>query len=293
MIAPGPAIARLAAIRMVGFSLAAGVSCTSPDDGGDRAIARAYDHLLLWSDLRQVVPLEMNAADSAELAQRFVQGWLRQQVLLHLAESNLNAEGADLEGQLEDYRRSLVIFNYEQALVDQKLDTAITDAEIVQYYEAHKANFELKDDLIRARWFNVNEPDKRVLRKMEERFLGGKGEQMRELEIWLAQLGVSITDRSGTWIPSADLRAEVPMNDTEAREMIARNGKRVFKATQGAWFVEILEHRDRNSESPVDLVRQDIRSILLNQRKLELIEGIRESAFQQALEHAEVEQMVH
>jgi hypothetical protein len=40
-------------------------------------------------------------------------------------------------------------------------------------------------------------------------------------------------------------------------------------------------------------VRQDIRSILLNQRKLELIEGIRESAFQQALEHAEVEQMVH
>lgn len=277
------------AIGMAGIAAACSLSCTPPEDPADRPIARAYDQILNWSDLRQVIPMEADPQDSIALAQRFIDNWLRQQAVLHMAERNLSNEGIDLESQLEDYRRSLVIFNYEQALVEQKLDTLVTDQDIQAYFEAHKSNFELKDNIVRARWFKVNEPDKRVVRKMEERFMGGKNDQLHELELWLAQLGVSITDRSGTWTPWSEILQEVPFEGNEAEGIVARNGKGVVKQGTASWFVEVLEHRDRNSVSPLSLVRQDIRSILLNQRKLQLIETMRETVYKDALDHEDLE----
>jgi hypothetical protein len=265
------------------------IACAAPDGPSDEPMARAYDKVLHWSDLRKVIPMDANEEDSAVLAQRYMESWMQQEVFLRMAESNLSADRMDLEEQLENYRRSLVIFNYEQALVDQKLDVHVSEEAVMAYYEAHRSNFELKDNIVRARWFKVNEPDKRVIRKMEERFLGGNSEQRHELELWLARSGVTITDRSDSWTPFAQLLAEVPLSEADGELLLNKNGSKVLKEGNAAWFVEILDHRSRNSVSPLDLVRQDIRSILLNQRKLQLIESMRRNVYKQALDKNDVE----
>lgn len=262
-------------------------SCSNSDEGTDRSVARAFDQVLRWSDLRQVIPLDVTAADSAALAQQYVQAWLRQQVVLRTATANQREGDLDMEAQLEDYRRSLIIFNYEQALVHQKLDTGITLGTIQSYYDAHRTDFELKDDIIRARWFKVNEPDKRLLRRMEQRFKSGGGEDLHEVELWLARSGVSIVDRSTLWVPMSELRAEFPWSAIAERPI--RDGKEVLVQDGASWFVEILEHRSRNDTSPLELVRQDIRAILLNQRKLELIEDMRRDLYEQAVKNNDVE----
>ena len=119
--------------------------------------------------------------------------------------------------------------------------------------------------------------------------MGGNSEQRHELELWLARSGVTITDRSDSWTPFTQLLAEVPLSEAEAGSLLIKNGSKVLKEGNTAWFVEILEHRSRNSVSPLDLVRQDIRSILLNQRKLQLIESMRRNVYKQALDKNEVE----
>jgi len=280
---------RAAAIGVFGVALVFVVSCAAPEDSADRVLARAYEDELRWSDLRQIVPLDATAEDSIALAQRYINNWVQQHVVLHMAESNLPEGRLDLDEQMEDYRRSLLIFNYEQALVEQKLDTSFSDAEIQGYYDQHKANFELKDNIVRARWFKVNEPDDRVVRKMGERFMDGSSDKMREVELWLAELGVTITDRSLGWAPWAELEAEVPLGERESSALLEGNGKRVIKDGGAAWFVEVLDHRDKSSISPLELVRQDIRSILLNQRKLKLIETMRVNVYKQAQENNDVE----
>jgi hypothetical protein len=277
---------------MIGSAVLAAVcsfSCSTPDDNADKPVARAFDEVLHWSDLRKVVPMDATAEDSTVLAQRYIESWMQQEVFLQMAESNLSADRLDLDEQLEKYRRDLVIFNYEQALVDQKLDMNVTEEEIVSYYEGHRSNFELKDNIVRARWFKVNEPDKRVIRKMEERFLSGNSEKRHELELWLAGSGVTITDRSSNWTPYAQLLADVPLSAVEAEALLHSHGSKVLKEGSAAWFVEIIDHQGRNSVSPLDLVRQDIRSILLNQRKLQLIEGMRRNVYKQALDNEDVE----
>jgi hypothetical protein len=279
------------AIRIAGLAAACCISCTSAEDPGDRPVARAYQQVLHWSDLRQVIPLDAAPEDSVALAKRFIDGWIRQQVVMHVAEQNRSEDAPDMDALLEDYRRSLVIFNYEQALVEQKLDTSVSAAEIQAYYESDQANFELKEDIVRARWFKVNEPEIRVLRKMEERFLSGDQTKMREVEIWLAQRGVSIVDRTANWTSGSELRAELALPEgLDLRTLTT--GRQVTKEVSAAWFLEVVEHRNGTSPAPIEMVEQDIRSVLLNKRKLQLIATMRDEVYRQAVENKDVEQYV-
>ena len=261
--------------------------CGGTADADDPPIARAFDQQLHWSDLRQVVPVDMAPEDSAAMAQAYVNNWLYQQVELHHAEVNLAASQKQFETELKDYRNSLLLFAYEQAIVRQKLDTVIRNDEIEKYYTDNSANFELREDILKARWFRLDDEEKRSLKKMESRFLGGKAEDMREIEIMLAQRSIAITDRSTVWRSLTELRNEVPI---ETVPPIGANGQRITVHNWStAWFVDILELRAHQTASPIELVRQDIRTILLNQRKLQLIERMREDLYREALAAKDIE----
>jgi hypothetical protein len=50
-----------------------------------------------------------------------------------------------------------------------------------------------------------------------------------------------------------------------------------------------LEHRDRNTPAPVELVANDIRAIIMNKRKLRLIATMREDLYRDAVENGHIE----
>ncbi len=262
-------------------------SCATDTDTDDPIVARAYDQQLRWSDLRQMVPMEASPEDSAAMAQAFVNNWLHQQVEMHQAELNLAASQKDFEAELRDYRNSLLLFAYEEALVRQRLDTVILNSELETYYQANNAIFDLKDDILRVRWFKVQDEDRKALKRLEDRFMSGNAEQMREVEIQLAEMGVTITDRSQMWTTLAELRNEVPVEDLpvvgpEGRRTLVKNGSTT-------WFLDILELRPLHGAAPIELVRQEIRTTVLNQRKLQLIERMREDLFREATNTKDVE----
>lgn len=264
--------------------------CIPESDPLDPPVARAYGQQLFWSDLRQVVPLDASDEDSAGIARAYMNNWLRQQVLLRKAEENLGAQQQDFEARLRDYRNSLLIFEYEQALVDQKLDTALSRSEIEEYYERNRGNFELKDNILLLRWFKVRESDKRTLKRLDEHFMSGDPERMREVELWLAQRNVPIVDRSSQWTTFNELRTEIPVWAVQEPGPRLREGRMVLRDLEGAFFIDILELRLKDSVSPLSVVEQDIRSILINQRKLKLLESMREDVYKeaQAKDHVEV-----
>ncbi len=262
--------------------------CGNDMDAEDPPVARAYDQYLRWSDLRQVVPMEASPEDSAAMAQAFTNNWLHQQVELHQAEVNLAASQKEFESELRDYRNSLLLFAYEEALVRQRLDTVIPAAELEAYYKANGASFDLKDDILRVRWFKVQDEDRRTLKRMEDRFLSGQADQMRDVEIQLAERGITINDRSGIWTTMSELRNEVPLEELpavngEGRRVLVRNGTTT-------WFLDILELRPRHGPAPIELVRQDIRTTILNQRKLFLIEQMRKDLYLEATRTKDVEE---
>ncbi len=264
-------------------------ACGMPQEvSEDPPVAEVFAEKLYRSDLVRMIPPGVGREDSVALTKQFIDSWARERVLLHKAEENLSNAQKDVEQRLRDYRESLIIYAYEEALVRQKLDTNISGAEIEAYYTANEKNFELKDNIVRARWFKLRETDKRVLKKVEELWRSDQPEKFHDLEVLLAQRGSVINDTREAWMAFSELQQLVPLRPDNPTDWIPRQHKVMVKDSVGTYFVDLIEHRLKDSVSPLDLVRAEIRSILINQRKLQLIERMRKDLYEDALASKDV-----
>lgn len=233
--------------------------------------------------------MESTPEDSMALAKQYIDNWLRDRVLMFNAEQNLSLAQKDVEAELQAYRRSLILHAYEQALIDEKLDTAVSVSEVEQYYLGNEKNFVLKDDIVRVRWFKVREDDRRTLERIEDLWRSDDQQKLRELEIWRAQRGIGITDTGDDWIDFNELLKEVPIETANPTDFLAHAQKIVVKDSVNTYFVDLLEHRLRTATAPLQRVAPSIRAIIINQRKLRLLEGMRNDLYDHARANKDVE----
>ena len=55
------------------------------------------------------------------------------------------------------------------------------------------------------------------------------------------------------------------------------------------YFLRLLEYKISNEVSPLEFIRDDIRNIIINKRKLAIKEALQESVYKQARENGEFE----
>lgn len=274
------------------------LACTTPEDPTDPPVAHAYGQHLRRSDIRVLIPMDATAEDSAARAATIIDGWLHEQALLHRAEKNLSEADKDFEARLRDYRNDLIVYAYERAMVEQKLDTVIDDGEVRAYYEANPGNFELKDHIVRARWFRIRETDARALRKVEAWFRSTDPAQRHELELWLAQRGIVVHEPAPSttgdttaqgWMRFSELLQQVPLRTHDPVAFLEGNNRlHTVNDSAGTCFVEILEHRLSSSVSPLPMVAATIRAVLLEQRKQLFLQKLREDLYKQAIANDEI-----
>ena len=115
-------------------------SCQNSKNGsGDKVVATIYDKVLYQSDLQSVLYEGISVNDSLFRTKAFIDSWIRRQLLIHQAENNIDKSELDFSRQIEDYRTSLIIYKYESLLIEQNLDTVVSEDEIAKYIEENSA----------------------------------------------------------------------------------------------------------------------------------------------------------
>ena len=97
-------------------------------------------------DLTILLPQNINKIDSQLLVKSYIQDWAIKKLLLKKAENNSSLETVNqIDDLVKDYKESLLINNYKEQLVKQKLDTIVTEKELEAYYLLNKENFKLNE----------------------------------------------------------------------------------------------------------------------------------------------------
>ncbi len=139
-------------------------SCQNSRNGnGDKIVATVYDKILYQSDLQDVLYEGISFNDSLVRTKAFIDKWIRRQLLIHQAENTIDKSELDFSRQMEDYRNSLIIYKYESMLVEQNLDTVISDEEIEKYL---KDNSPIEMDSVSVRNILLNMRRKELIEKM-------------------------------------------------------------------------------------------------------------------------------
>jgi hypothetical protein len=250
-------------------------------------IARAFDKILYISDLKTIVPKGLPHNDSVTIITNYVNNWLKQQVVLKKAEDNLTEKQKDVSHNLEEYRNSLITYIYESELIRQKLDTVVSENEIVSYYNDQQANFLLKDNIIKASYLIVplSAP------KLDKVRLWYKSDSPKDSALLLDychQFARDYYTGGDEWLLFDDLLKKIPIK-TYDKEAYLRNNRFIeIEDTSGIYFINIRGFKIKESVSPLSFEKENIRALIINKRKLELIDAMEKATFNDALRNNKI-----
>jgi hypothetical protein len=264
-------------------------ACKPKKEIPENAIARVNETYLNADVVRGIIPAGSKPEDSTALAKQFINNWIREQLMLSKAEQNLTDEQKNVEKQLADYRSSLISYIYQRELVNQKLDTVVTPEAIEEYYNNNKSNFELKDNIIKVIYIKV---DKKAP-KLDKLRLLYKSEQAKDkeaLEAYCKQYAQNFFLDENSWLLFNDLIKEIPIQPNYNQELFLQNNRFIeLGDSTSLYFVNIKGVKIKNSLSPLAFEKENIKNIILNKRKLDLINSMKDEVFNEALTKKEFE----
>ncbi|HLU84970.1 MAG TPA: hypothetical protein VKZ45_05825 [Vicingaceae bacterium] len=243
------------------------------------------EYKLYQKELDNLVLKGISAEDSAIIVNNFIENWIKEKLVLQKAELNLDQNQQDFKKQLEDYRTTLLIYTYEKELIKQKLDTSVTDAEIKAYFDNHPENFVLTNDIVRAQFIKVpaNAPKIPRLKKI---FTSTKEKDIKEVRDYAHQYAEKFYFNTEQWITVDDLKKEFPLHEKE--KVVDAKSNILMEDSLAHYFVKVDEILRKGDLAPLEFEKENIKNIIINKRKLNLLRKLKNDLYQQAISSKKV-----
>jgi len=252
----------------------------------EKPVARVGEVYLYPSEIKELFSTKTTPNDSILILKNYVDKWVKKQLLLQKAELNLTEDQKDVSNQIDEYRSSLLIFKYEQSLILQKLDTVITQEEIEAYYNENPSNFILDRNLVKALFVKLprSTPDVDQFRRL---YVSDKEEDMQQLENYCYQYATQFDFFNDSWVNFTLIQAELPQKVWSPEKSLKWYKRIEQKDSVYNYFVYIRDNRVEGETAPIDYVADNIKSIIMNKRKVKFITDMENDIFNDALSKGE------
>jgi len=244
------------------------------------AIARVNDSYLYASEIEEIVPNDASPEDSLLIVNNFIQKWIKEQLVLDKAELNLKPEHRDFEKQLEDYRKTLIIYSYENQLINEILDTNVSIDEIAAFYTENNEIFILKNDIVKVRFLKVNKNAPNI-KKITKFYKSSKPEEVEKLKELAHQYAEKFHLDEEEWVLFDEIKKEIS-NATLTSDFLRNNKSTVQEDSLSMYFIHFLDYKLEKDVSPLSFEKENIKNMIINKRKIKLLTQLKNDLYEQA-----------
>ena len=194
------------------------------------------------------------------------------------AERNIPKE-LNLEQLVNDYRKSLIRYNYEKILVDNYQDSTVTPDELAAYYEKNKSQYPLKYTIIRCLYFKIDGKDKNLNKLRKEMAMDQL--DVSAIQALGDQANIQFTDTM-KWYRALDILEQIPGDRLRIRDL--EPGKSFDVSDSGFHYViRIIDRVKENDLAPVTFIQDQLTKLILHQKRFKYLENITQELYDQEL----------
>jgi len=255
---------------------------TFEEDDQVKPIARVNDIYLYPEDLSGLIPKDLSPEDSTNRMTQMVNSWIRKQLVISEANTRLSLDEAELERRLLDYKYALMIHEFEEQYVNRELNKNVTANEINQYYEDHIDNFRLNQNIIKGIFVQLPKeaPDIRGFKRLLN---SNDVSRYEELVSYCHSYSKKAHLGDSSWVYFEQLVVNTPLQTIEDKgDFLKRNRYYEIQDEENMYFLKITEYRLINEISPVEFVWDEIEKIILNKRKIKLVDELEDEIYERA-----------
>ena len=267
------------------FVLACNTSAPDPDTPKPVLLAQVFDYKLYFDDIRDLIQGYSNAEDSIQQVRNLTEHWVRDRLILVEAEKKFPKE-VNMNKLLEDYRQSLLRHFFEQRIIEERLDTVITESDLLRYYEANKEQHRLETGILRGFYFKIAKPENRSDRILQW-WKTFPQEHYEDVISYAAQRAKTNWPDSSKWHEMHMLVQLFPEGTLSPSGI--RSNQRILREDRDYIYLlyplEVYYERDI---APLSTVRSQAARYIIHQRELELLERIKKEIYDRDIQNAQV-----
>lgn len=233
-------------------------------DSNRTPVVATAGHILYLDEIQAAMPLYLSKEDSIRAAEAFIDQWIKQNLLYEAAEKNLQ-ESSDIQKMVEDYRQALMVYEYQEQVLLEKLKTEVSDQDIADYYEANKQRFLSSRNLIKGIFIKVPvhssnlKSIKNLYRKKDEASL-------EQLDLLCLQHADIYENFSSDWMSFDDVMDHIPSEIDQSKLLKSKDFLEV-EDEHYCYLLRIDEYLLSGNPEPLEFVSHRIKNIIINSHK--------------------------
>lgn len=252
-------------------------------------VARVNNAYLYKDELAGIVAAGTTKEDSTVRVESYINSWVRKQLLIQEAARKIDINEAEVERKILDYRFSLIAYEYQAFYVKQNLDTVISNSEIENYYKENIDNFILKQNIVQATFIKVPKTAPRT-NKVKDLIYSQKEKDEKELKSYCLSFSTAYHLSDSTWMAFDELVKNSPLVEIPNKIQFLKAYPYYETSDDGyLYFLKVDKYRISDNISPLEFVKDDIRNIILNKRKVELAKKLEDDVYNSAVSEKEFE----
>jgi len=257
------------------------VACSSSKD--EIPLAKVGNKTLYYSDLMLDLPEDISAKDSTVIVQSEIRQWILSELMLSEANNYLNEQEKDISRQIEEYRKTLLIFEFEKKWVLNHIDTMVTDDEISSFYNSNTYDFELKTNILKLRFVKMEISKSNALKEQVKRLLfSTNSKDLPVLERICNEHAENFFLDDSVWLMYDDVIKEIPFGNVLQKGSTLTSKRFELSDANYEYFVLVKEIKIKDEMSPLAYEKENIKMIILQQRKIFLLDSLQQQIYSSA-----------
>ena len=266
------------------------LSCNKREEvkyvSGKTPLVELDGNVLYQEDLLQVLPVDISEADSAQFANRYIENWLSELLLYQNAERNVR-DDKQIEELVENYRRSLIVHEYQQLLIEQKIEQDITMQEIETFYNDNKNLFVLEEPILKGLFIKLplSAPNQNSIMKL---YRLRDDESYDEIEKYCIRNAPYYEFFYDYWHSVSDIEILLPFMEVSLQDYLNKNDYLEIKDDEFLYLLNVSEYLPKGSVAPIEQVENRIKRLLINNKAVSYIQKIKKDLYNSAIENNRV-----
>jgi len=256
-------------IPFTAIALCALASCrshTAPDERD--MLVKVGSATLTRQDLQKAMPFGLKPEDSTKFAKAFISGWIENEIIDDLAQSNIH-DTREIDEMVADYRRQLIMREYRRRMFEQNDNTAPSADEIKAYYDAHKNEMRTTEPLLKGVYIKVADSTPH-LTDMRKWYRSEKADDIDRLDKTCADNAVNYDYFRDRWVEWSAIETRIPYDFGQNPDQFLHTHTYVDTSNGGmTYLLAVSGYLPSGSVKPLEIAEPEIKERLMAAHRMD------------------------
>ena len=237
----------------------------------DRLIARAENHYLYLSDIKDQLSSFKSKEDSISIVRGLINNWARKKLIYEKSLINLPENKiSQINSMVDEYKSNLYRNSYREFVLKSLMDTILDKKLVSEFYQLNKKNFKLREPLYRIRLigFPLDNVDRNEIMKRFRRFESKDIYYLDSLSFQFSSYFLADT----IWLNKFDVFEKVSfLNNENFDYYLKKQNFFEVKDSLDLYLFNVIERLGQDQIAPLPYVENTIKNIVFNKKKIDFI----------------------